>query len=911
MKTQTRHLPLAAAVACASLLLSLAGCRKEVFQMNMRARMEQPKADSATAKNYLVHEEEWIYWEEGDNIAIYGQGGLQGGGVYDLVDGANTRYAHFEGEIEATGERHYAVYPASIIVDNTTNSASDNSSPNNRRINYPATMEYRQDASAIHPDSSFGRGCFPMVATFWEKDVRGSYQQDAIDFHSVSGVVRVQLYATGGDATLNQIMFTSVATTDGFAPTARPISGQALVEDMETNTPYLRMEGTDEASKSITITNINQPIGPSKALTFYLPLPALNGATGSPDERDAQYALKMEVNSNQGTFSRTMKVYLRRNSITKMPAIGISDWKEGGTSFVGLVGEGSPQRPFQIYDINDLRLVRDAFNMATPTINGKAIDANTHFRVSRSDIVLEDKDETLYPETGWKSGIKNFKGILRGGSNSGGSGATPDQGYGITNNSLAPLFESIGPQGRVEYVSVKGFMAGSLPVVDGKQQNFAPLCKTNRGVIKGCVNICTMRLSTANAAGVCGYNEGTIEGCHNRADSIHVTAAGDTSRVAGICVLNKGVVRGCILSQSARLAAKRAGGIVFENQGAIVDGVCTLNGDSQNETVDGGMVCYFNRKGAVVKGCYSAGTFRTQGNFSGVTYYNQGVVDGCRADLQIYGDKIAGICLYQLDEDAWTVNCAMPSNSSSLVGNEVSGLVGYLQSGHIVNCYSLAYVTASGYNGKGGAMCKVGPMPTLPSDSPVAATPGVAQAVNIFNLYSANVKLYGSITHSSALNHTSFLRRSLFSREDMRFVYPLDYNNATATVSAEDQYDMGLDSATNPLAVYLNGWRDDPTWEQIVSYNPTDSSYVSVGGSFSNTYGTSGAITITPTAGSAFTTTFAYYAWQNTTGARFPSLVHPNMSGSKYSAEQQRALAAARRHMARARARAAIPPQRR
>ncbi|MDY5968660.1 MAG: hypothetical protein SPJ13_01395 [Bacteroidales bacterium] len=872
------------ATACLFVLLALTSCRKETFEMNMTARLEQPTADSATTKNYLFHNEEWIYWEEGDAIAVYGAVKNDGNSDhYTLLSGANSRFGYFQGTLESNGSQHYAVYPADVIVQNEGNSSSGN------QIVYPSTMPYRttSNASATDPDSSFGQGCFPMVATFWEKDVNGHSDADAIDFHSVNGIVRLQLYSTT-PATLQQIKFTSVAKGN---ITAKAISGLATVKDIHTNAPYLKMEGSGETEKSIAITNINQEIRSNKSLTFYLPLPALSGATGGADERDADYALRMDVtatvNGSVKIFTKTLVAIVRRNCITKMPAVGITGWENGGNAEISLVGEGSMARPFQIYTVKDLRYLRDAFKKATPTINGKTIDANTYFKISRSDIKLTDSTEGS-SVTGWKSGIRNFKGILIGGSNSSSIG-----GYGISNSSNKPLFESISPEGRVEYITLRGRISGNIPVVSNRLQNFAPLCDTNNGIIKGCRNMCNVTVSTANVAGICGYNNGTIEGCSNEADSMRTNAPGDTGRIAGCCVINSatGVIKNFFNIPNSRLNCTRFGHVAFENRGAISECVISTAQDDRSASASGGMICYYNTASGIIKGCYSGGVFRTLGDFSGVAIENRGIIDYCRVDLQLYANRGAGICLRQKGENAWIVNCALDHSSSSLACDTVGGLCCFLYGGNVVNSYSLANITGTRPSSKtGGAVCQIG------------MTSGTSTSIHAMNIFSSQVKLYDHVTGLAVSTHiTHFLKRSLFSYESLNYVYKINDNDSTATVSDADQAAMGLASATNSLRVYLNHWREHP---KTYSLNNVEETVFS-----SNAYGSK---TVTPTAGTPFSSTGSYYEWRRLGNARFPSLVNPNVSNGKtafetnYSAAQQRVVAEIHRIVARAYSRSAM-----
>ena len=266
---------------------------------------------------------------------------------------------------------------------------------------------------------------------------------DAVtNFHTVAGILRLQFYSSTVE-TVQSITFKEVSATP------KQISGPFTVHDINENMPWLTYtDATTAANQQITITGINTTIGPvgTQLLTFYLPLPAVDG-----NSTYTNYKLEVTINAaGNKVFRRTMAADIHRRNITMMPALHINEWSTSGGSGnqgsmeVNLVGSGTKDRPFQIYTAEELIQVRDAFSAgSTVIINGQEVvgvpatgntDSATHFKIVRSDIVLNSDN--------WDAGISNFKGYMYFASSTATNG-------GITNNSAHPLFESIATNGVV------------------------------------------------------------------------------------------------------------------------------------------------------------------------------------------------------------------------------------------------------------------------------------------------------------------------------------------------------------------------------------------------------------------------------------------------------------------------------
>lgn len=713
-----KHINLSVVAVGAALLLLCAACGKETIKLNMTATLEQPTldVDSTDGKNYLTNAEQWIYWESGDAIRISGDNP----NAFTLTNGAGSRLGYFAGDVtvEKDGDELNAVYPSTSYSSDIVNE--------NPCLVYPAEMPYRAVSSVQDPDRSFGQNCFPMVAHFKVDATNGS----DIDFHSVSGMVRLHLYSSQTAKTISSIKFTSVART-GY--TQRQLSGRFEIRDIDKNAPYLAQAFTTETDPySITITGINKSVGSGKGnfLTFYLPLPAYFAGTAggsSASANQTKYALQMTVTATDGsTFTKTFGADIRRNCITKMQALDITSWT-AGTAVVGLVGCGTQDRPFQIYTLNELKQVRDAFNAAaaagtTPTVNGITVTANTYFKVSRTDIVMNATD--------WTAGIKNFKGHFIC------STSSPTD-FGITNNSQYPLFESIASDGTVEYVSVKGTVSYTRSTTEA----FSPFCITNNGTIDNCHVLCAVT-STASVAGLCVTNNGTISAS---ALESSLTASNGNAHVGGLVLTNNGTMQGFNIS-TVKLTGSACGGMCYENKGLIENCIVATTANAATASSSNiGMIAYLNTAAATVKDCYVNGAFATTGSVGAVVYENKGRIDDCRTDLSVTSSvNAAGITVYQKGTAAEIRNCRTYRTATTMSATAAAaGIVCYLQGGTISNSYNRASQARTNNTTVTGGIVAV-----------LGATGTTTDAITIQNVYNSVSGFFGT-TASETINEVT------------------------------------------------------------------------------------------------------------------------------------------------------------
>lgn len=661
--------------------LTLFSCRhKEILSFG--GKMEKfTSSDADSGKTYLGHAEQWIYWEEDDDIMAY---------VGDdktkctLVSGSGSLDAFFKSDIGLRDDLPtYAIYPWSAGVRTKDD------------LIFPASHPYRATTSPAHPDSSFGRGSMPMVA------YKGADVDSAIYFHAVTGILRIQLFSSS-NKNITSIQFKEVGAS--HSSVNKQISGPFLIHDITRNMPYLEPTqsagAVSEDNRTITISMadcaVKPQIGSDKLLTFYLPLPA----TGASNVET--YILEMTVSASDNTkFVRTLRADIHRRNITMMPALKCTSWTETGSgslSEITLVGSGTKDRPFQIYTAEELKLVRDAFNAGgTVTINGQEVHGvpasasdpeGTYFKVVRSDIKLvtstayaamstEDKKKA----TVWDAGINNFRGYMYFASSTATNG-------GITNESNYPIFQEILADGQVEKLFVKGT---STPSVFGA---FSPLCNTNRGTMIDCHNKCTVTLTDSRPlAGICVNNYGYIQGGANEA------ALQTPSNVAGICYNNYsgGLIQGNFSISSAIPKGTNVGGICYNNSGIVRN--CLVSASTRvEENGNWGIICYNNNPGGIIDNCISTGTivYTIHGSVGGICNINSGIVRNCSNMVEIRGSSgnIGGIVATMDNAYAEVYNCksegmhfiygAIESN----VADNCGGIVGRLDAGKISNCYN-------------------------------------------------------------------------------------------------------------------------------------------------------------------------------------------------------------------------------
>ena len=648
------------------LLLAVA-CEKEdegrTRSISFSATIEQLNSNSDDEK-IVLRNEQWIYWEIGDQISI-GSDIASEATVGDLVNSSpGGDFADFSGIFVSTldygSTKFLGLHPY-----NESNSivGKGNTYP---YFNTPTLVLANEQP--LRNDTTFSRRIFPMVAWYggnWDDNDPTPFN---LDFHNLGAIVRIQLFnQTNQDATIESLTFTS--------RDSNRLSGPFKVDSFYTEDPHLTPTGS--ATNTVSITCGDGLAFNSGAIkSFYLVLPALGGRGVT-----TRYSLQMDVmaKENGGSSKHCVKnfhVDTRRTGFTYMRAIGITKWTDGISDTVGLVGNGTQDRPFKIYSVADLQYLRDCYN-GDRKINGQPITGNTYIKLMRSDLVLN--------RSNWTSGIQNFVGHF--------TSVTHQSHPGIVDSCYNyPLFQSIGAGGVVEGLSLKSAVTFNLTNPTG----LSPFCFQNAGTIRNCVVTTIPGASSkynlsifSPFAGICVTNTGTIEGC--RFEGNAEVQSGKT--FAGICLHNNGILQGCqIASASVRFAntSSTAAGICYENQsdGMVRDSYFAA--DVTGSTVGWSGIVYDNS--GTVQHCYlsSTGRIYTSKNVGGIVATNKtgGKVDYCWLEGPLRGKIVGGI----VDSlAAGTVsNCF--NQGSPVITLETTtgvggGIAGRMTGGEIANSY--------------------------------------------------------------------------------------------------------------------------------------------------------------------------------------------------------------------------------
>ena len=469
-------------------------------------------------------------------------------------------------------------------------------------IDIPAAQTYRND-------NTFDKQVFPMVAWYGGTWTSDPYTPFNLDFHSLAAIVRLQFLNTTGAA--SAIRSITVTSPD------KQLCGLFTVNNYNTNDPYL--SSLESAKKTVTIDcgESGVAFANNQLLTFYLVLPAYTGRDNTT--RYSNLSVTVTNTSSQSCSSTISFVNTRRNGITYMQALDINSWTSGSPSPT-ISGNGTADRPFKIYDVEDLKYLRDCYNSTARTINGQPITADTYIKLMRSDIVLTNSN--------WMAGIRNFVGHFL---------TMNQQSHpGITNTCQnVPLFESIDADGEVVGLTVKSSGSNSMTNTTGVSpfctQNdgriidcvitnkpgssdytisifspFAGICVTNNGTIQGCR--CEARVqvqSNKNFAGICLHNNGTIVGCH----ATDMTLRDFSAKGAGICFENtaSGVVKDCYFASNIMNSNADWGGIVYDNSGTVKHCYMSATGQIYTSKSVGGVVRNNIGSSSLVDYCWVAG----------------------------------------------------------------------------------------------------------------------------------------------------------------------------------------------------------------------------------------------------------------------------------------------------------------
>jgi len=687
------------------MLLLLSGCKKETTtEFSFSSTIEQPTNDDGS-KVYLL-DERWIYWEVGDEITIgsdvnscngeeqytahlVNTSNYSGTPLYDDIGAFN---GVFITTMEYGSQYFLGLHPKSdnnVIIPQGVGSWNFSTI----KIDVPSEQPLRTDDRA---DYTFGKDVVPMVAWYGGEWTSPETAYN-LDFHSLAAIVRIQLFdESNSPHTIDSIEIISSDDTQ--------LSGLFNVINYKTEDPHLSSAANTEDNRKIVLADNNVTLDSLRS--FYLVLPAYKGRH---ENTTFNLTMKAYATTNE-TALVNFTVTTRRNAITNMRAIGLTNWSN---PVQGIVGNGTSERPFKVYTVRDLQYLRNCFEESTPKINGIVVTESTEIRIMRSDIVL---DATSWGTSTTNNGIKNFKGHIKyaGAQNS----------SIITLKTDIPLFHNIAAGGKVEGINIICNTSISYGG-EGASYDKSLFCRTNNGTIKDCAISTstgnTITAASSNIAGICADNLGTIEGCRCEASIIS-----SDKNAAGICYNNSGTIKGCHVTSTMTISAPNgnAAGICYLNTGDVRDSYFATritNGDC-----NWGAIVYDNQ--GLVEHCYmsSTGHITTASTKSvgGIVHdmsTSDSKINYCWNESSIEAGIVGGLAvnvtggtiinsftrspgLFEIKSSTGfigglvaTLNGGNVYNSyvkeitlinNQLIGGMVAGVVGNATSGEIKNCYT-------------------------------------------------------------------------------------------------------------------------------------------------------------------------------------------------------------------------------
>lgn len=710
----------------AGLLLVFAGCTDDLtqHQFSFNATVEPLQNTDNNGSKVQLLNEQWTAWEIYDSISLVSNASTVTGGKCDLytgwlVDGGLSTNSDYDGVFistlterdNETSQWFVAIHPAGYDKHQITYTGSTNHGFS-AKVFLNSVQNYRHD-------SSYARQLLPMVATYDGPEyVPGTTDPYRLDFHSLAGIVRLQLVnGTGSDQNISKIELESITPTGSDTISRKPLCGLFPVKNLYRFNAHLDAANVTSPGYTLTLSTAasgatgSLPFAANDIKSFYIVLPAFHGM-----DTTTFFHLRMTVHTtDHKKCSKSFTVRTRRNGITYLRAIDITNFNAStGEGTPGLVGNGTSTRPFKIYTYDDLRYVQYCFSHPVGTtvyINGQAVTANTHFRIMRSDIELD-------PDT-WTEGIKNFVGTMSYIAN-----GTTEHTPGITNNTNVPLFHNINSDGKVTGLTIR---SGSSEAIQYTNNNgsFSPLCNMNQGIIENCnftslpgtTVIFQNRVNDSTCfAGICAINDGgLIQGCGCTAKGTYSATGGVNSRVmfAGICYRNLGTIKDCYAASGLSVEGNvsLAAGICFDNKSYIMDCYYAARINVNPTAITSwGAIAYRNTSPwSYIDHCYSSDNsmLTSTGNsvMGGIVCeHRDGTVNYCWSEAQMRGVKVGGIATTV--SGGTLQNCfindslfliTLNANSST---HYAGGLAAEMTSGSINNCFSLIHsVTRYDANG--------------------------------------------------------------------------------------------------------------------------------------------------------------------------------------------------------------------
>lgn len=334
-------------------------------------------------------------------------------------------------------------------------------------------------------------------------------------------------------------------------------------------------------------------------------------------------------------------------------------------------GNGTEKSPYLIWNETMLKEVAQDVNEGD---NKKGI----YYKII-NDINLECNKDNQWVPIGC-DGSNGFNGCFDGGD------FKITEIYIDGSVSKIGLFGSLGENAKIENLTISGMISSIVNNENFGGLEVGSIAAENNGKIANCNNMCII-IGQVYVGGLVGKNRGEINNCHNFGE----IQGGEV--IGGVIGLNTtGIITSC--SNKGNLVGDTyIGGITGwnicsgdnENSGIISNCYNTGNVTATNEVV-GGIV---GDEGGKISSCYNTGNIKGDfrvGGIVGVSIsgkeisncYNIGIIEG-------YTQRVGGIVGDNFS--AKILNCYNIGEVKS--ETKFNGIIGWVNSGTITNCYSL------------------------------------------------------------------------------------------------------------------------------------------------------------------------------------------------------------------------------
>lgn len=598
-----------------------------------------------------------LAWQEGDKITVIGDQAH----IFTLSSGAGTKVAEFTGE-EVTGSSFTVIYPGtytslSAIKERSYIDQTQNGNGNTAHLSFNAV------ASGL---SSYSN------VTFGEESLR-------------NGVLKFNIKLPQGVSVLDKL----------YIRTQPDIFYTTNDENNTTNELSLKLSGVDVSSNG-------------QILTAYMMTSWQSVAVNEGVE------FEVGITSGKNTYSKVFIPGQKNLHGGKVNVIKLNDenWKKT----TALSGEGTAERPYELYDCDDLLAISSylkpeakIFFMLMNDIDMTPIEEWTPLNYASPyalGIDFNGRGNKISNLKSTQSDYSSFFGVLYGSCyDVNFSEAYIEGGKGRTCGIIGGYIGTDGRPAIVENVNASGKVklnAGTSEVPVGG------LCGVlKEGKIDGCTTDIAVINETNNARAATGGIAGKtmtgtdrIRNCKVKG-SVKSLTGKYTGGVIGRQAVSGTEVSGCTVNAEITGTAERVGGIAGHFQGGRISNCIVTGNINGNSGLVGGIAAVIANKSDVT-GCKFTGNLSSEGNdiggIVGLTE-NELSLNNCHFSGKIIAKNNVGGIVGQTKENKITQIAQCSSTGNINAQGATGGIVGLFKKcngSKIENSYSAGNITISG-----------------------------------------------------------------------------------------------------------------------------------------------------------------------------------------------------------------------